>query len=195
MKNVGRKVYHLFGGLLLLAVFYGLGRTRAFIVYALLLAAILSFDLLRLRHRAFNEWALGRLGTFLRPGEAETISGSPSYIVGAAAALFLFELPIATAAVLFLAVGDVAASVVGEAWGSTRLGSKSIEGTAAFIVAGFLAGLAARLAGPGVPVPVLAAGALTAAVVEVMTPRRVNDNLAIPLTSGLIMTLLQWSWT
>lgn len=194
MRNIGRKFYHLLGGLLLLAIFYGLERRQAFLVYALLLAVILAFDLLRLRYGPFNEWALDRLGTLLRSSESETISGSPSYIVGVAATLYLFELPIATAAVLFLAVGDLAATLVGEAWGSTRFGSKSIEGTAAFIVAGFLAGIAARLLGPGVPLPVLAAGAVTGSIVEILTPRHTNDNLTVPLISAMIMTLLKWSW-
>ena len=36
----------------------------------------------------------------------------------------------------------------------------------------------------------LLAGAVTAAVVEILTPKRLNDNLTIPLVSGAVMTLL-----
>jgi len=190
VKNPGRKLYHLLGGGLLLAVYHLLDPIPALLVYAALFAGILLFDLARLRLPAFNEWALARMGTLLRPGEAATISGSPSYVLGVALTVYLFDLPVATAAVLFLAVGDVSASIVGEAWGRTRFLGKSLEGTAAFVAAAIAAGLAARLFSPGIPLPVLAAGAVTAAAVEALTPKGLNDNLTIPLAAGGVMTLL-----
>jgi dolichol kinase len=190
VKNVGRKAYHAAGGLVLLAVYHLLAPRQAFAVYASLLATLLLFDLARLRLPAFNSWALERMGTLLRPGEAGTLTGSPAYVVGAALTLFLFDLPVATAAVLFLAFGDVAATLVGESWGRTKFRGKSAEGTAAFVVAGLLAGAAPHLFGLGVALPVLAAGVVTAAVVEVTEPLGLNDNLSIPLSSAAVMTLL-----
>ena len=190
MKNVGRKCYHVLGGILLLGIYYLLRPGQAFFLYLLLFLGILSFDLARLRTPAFNEWAIGRMGTLLRPGEARTLSGSPTYVAGVALTLFLFDLPVATAAVLFLVFGDVAATIVGESRGRTKILGKSLEGTVAFVAAGMAAGLAARLLGQGVSLPVLAAGAVTAAAVEVLTPKRLNDNLTIPLVSGMIMTLV-----
>jgi len=190
VKNVGRKCYHVLGGILLLGIYYLLRPGQAFFLYLLLFLGILSFDLARLRTPAFNEWAIGRMGTLLRPGEAHTLSGSPTYVAGVAFTLFLFDLPVATAAVLFLVFGDVAATIVGESRGRTKILGKSLEGTVAFVAAGMAAGLAARLLGQGVSLPVLAAGAVTAAAVEVLTPKRLNDNLTIPLVSGMIMTLV-----
>jgi dolichol kinase len=107
-----------------------------------------------------------------------------------ALSLFLFDLPVAIAAVLFLVFGDVAATIIGESWGRTSLLGKSLEGTAAFVVAGIAAGALPHLFGRGLPFPVLFAGAVTAAIVELLTPRRLNDNLTIPLISGAVMTLL-----
>ena len=190
MKNVGRKAYHAAGGLVLLGIYHFLAPRQAFAVYASLLAVLLLFDLARLRLPAFNTWALERMGTLMRPGEAGTLTGSPAYVVGAALTLFLFDLPVATAAVLFLAFGDVAATLVGESWGRTKFRGKSAEGTAAFVVAGFIAGAAPHLFGIGVALPILAAGVITAAVVEVTEPLGLNDNLSIPLSAAAIMTLL-----
>ncbi len=190
MKNVGRKVFHTVGGLVLLAIYHLLAPRPAFTAYASLLAAVLLFDLARLRLPALNAWALERMGTLIRPGEAGTISGSPAYIVGVALTLFLFDLPVATAAVLFLVFGDVSATLVGESWGKTKFRGKSAEGTAAFVVAGLLAGAAPHLFGLGVALPILAAGVATAAVVEVMMPLGLNDNLSIPLSAAAVMTLL-----
>jgi dolichol kinase len=195
VKNVGRKFYHVAGGLFLLGLYLFLGRERAFFTYLLLFLGVLAFDLTRLRLPSFNAWALERMGTLIRAGEAHTLSGSPTYILGVALSLFLFELPVAIAAVLFLAFGDVAATIVGESWGRTRFLGKSLEGTAAFIVAGIAAGTVPHLFGHGLPLPALFAGAVTAAVVEVLTPRRLNDNLTIPLISGAVMTLLRGALT
>jgi len=190
MKNVGRKFYHAFGGLFLLAVYFIAGRRPAFVIYALLLSGILAFDLARIRLPAFGRWAQARLASLLRPDEEGKISGSPSYILGIALALFFFDLPVATAAVLFLAFGDVAASIVGEAWGRTKFLGKSLEGTAAFVAAGLLAGMAAAALGYGPPFPVLITGAIAAAAAEALTPKSLNDNFTIPLLSGLVMTLV-----
>lgn len=189
MKNVGRKWYHVLGGVFLLGIYYLLSPGQAFFLYLLLFLVLLSFDLARLRIPAFNEWAIGRMDTLLRPGEARTLSGSPSYVAGAALTLFLFDLPVATAAVLFLVFGDVAATIVGESRGRMKFRGKSLEGTLAFVIAGMAAGLAVRLLGQGVSLPVLTAGAVTAAAVEALTPKRLNDNLTIPIISGMVMTL------
>ena len=190
MKNVGRKFYHSLGGVLLLSLYFVLGPEKAFAAYLVLFLVILSFDMARLRLPALNAWALERMGTLLRKGEANTLSGSPSYILGVALSLFLFDLPVALAAVLFLAFGDVAATIVGESWGRTKFLGKSLEGTAAFVFAGIVAGFIPHLFGRGLPLPVLLAGAATAAVVEVLTPKWLNDNLTIPLISGTVMTFL-----
>ena len=190
MKHVGRKLYHAAGGLFLLGLYLLLGPEKAFFVYLLLFLGILAFDLARLRLPSLNAWALERMGTLLRPGEADTLSGSPTYILGVALSLFLFDLPVAIAAVLFLVFGDVAATIIGEYWGKTRFLGKSFEGTAAFVVAAFAAGLVPRLYGLSLSFFVLFAGAVTAAIVELLTPRRLNDNLTIPLISGAVMTLL-----
>ena len=190
MKNVGRKIYHVLGGLFLLGVYYLLERGEAFALYAALFLSILAFDVARLTLPSFREWTMERMGTLLRPGEARTLSGSPTYVAGVALSLFLFDLPVATTAVLFLIFGDVFATIVGESRGRRTYRGKSLEGTAAFVIAAMAAGLAAHLLGQGVSLPTLTAGALTAAAVEILTPKRLNDNLTIPLVSGTVMTLV-----
>lgn len=189
MKHLGRKLYHVGGGLGLLGVFFALGRPRAFFAYLALLAGALLFDLARFALPRFNAWAMANLAALLRPGEARTLNGSPAYILGVGLTLFFFTDPVALAAILFLVVGDVAATTVGERWGRTRVGQKSLEGTAAFVAAATLAGIGVRLALGAPPLPVVALGALAAAVVELFLPRWANDNLAIPLTAAAVMAL------
>ena len=144
MKHPGRKFYHVLGGLGLLAIWFGLGRPRAFSAYAALLVTALLFDLARLALPRLNAWAMTHLAGLLRPGEAHKLSGTPSYVAGVGLTLLLFPEPAAVAAIAFLIAGDVAATTVGERWGRHKVGAKSLEGTAAFFVAACAAGLVAR---------------------------------------------------
>ena len=73
MRHPGRKLYHVLGGLALLAVWFALGRPLAFYAYGALLAAVLLFDAARFSVARFNAWAMANLGGFLRPGEERGI--------------------------------------------------------------------------------------------------------------------------
>ncbi|HEY6000129.1 MAG TPA: hypothetical protein VI078_12635 [bacterium] len=190
MRHLGRKLYHVGGGLGLLAIWFALGRPRAFFAYGALLAAVLLFDLARFTLPRFNAWAMAHLSGFLRPGEEHKLNGTPPYLLGVALTLLLFPEPPAVAAVLFLAAGDVSATTVGERWGRHRVGGKSLEGTVAFFVAAALAGFATRAALGGPPPVPLLAGAWFAALVELLLPKFANDNLVIPPAAAFAMTLL-----
>ncbi len=190
MKHLGRKLYHVFGGAGLLGLWFALGRPRAFYAYAALLAAVLLFDLARFTLPRFNAWVMAKLRGLLRPGEERSLSGSPAYVAGVALTLLLFPEPAAVAAILFLLVGDVSATTVGENWGRHKIGAKSLEGTAAFFAAACAAGLAARAVYGAPPAGAIVAGAWCAALVELFLPRFANDNLVIPPIAALAMTLL-----
>ncbi len=190
MKHPGRKLFHLLGGLGLLSLYYLLGRERALAAYAALLAAVLALDLARLKIPSFNRFVYERFGSFIRPSERDRLTGTGPYILGIGLSLLLFRPEIATAAVCFLAVGDVAATTVGERYGRTKIsGEKSLEGALAFIAAAAAAGSLLGLVGIPVTHGLVLTGALVAAAVELL-PLRVNDNLVIPLASGGAMELI-----
>jgi dolichol kinase len=190
MKHLGRKSFHVLGGLGLTSVYFALGRPTAFYAYAALLALVLPLEIARLAIPRLNAWAMARFSAFLRPGEARKLTGTPAYILGVALAFLVFPEAIATAAILFLVVGDVSATAVGERWGRTKVGGKSLEGTAAFVVAALGVGLLSRGALHAPAAFVVAAGAAVAALTELFLPPWANDNLVIPLAAGAAMTLL-----
>jgi dolichol kinase len=190
VRHLGRKLYHVLGGLGLLAVWFALRRPRAFYAFAAILAAALLFDLARWALPRLNAWAMANLTSLLRPGEERTLTGTPAYVAGIALTLLLFPEPPAVAAILFLVVGDVSATAVGERFGRHKVGAKSLEGAAAFFAAACLAGFAARAVLHGPPPGTILAGAWCAALVELLLPKFANDNLVIPLVAALAMTLL-----
>ncbi len=188
MKHVGRKLYHLVGGLALLSLYYVIGRERALVVYAILFTVVLALDYLRLRIPAINHFIFARFGSFIRQSEEHKLTGTAPYILGIGSTLYLYRTDIATAAVCFLAFGDVAATTVGERYGKTKIGDKSLEGSFAFVIAAVCAGfLLSYVCVPVMP-GLIVLGALVAAGVELL-PLPLNDNLVIPLVSGGTMAL------
>lgn len=189
MKHLGRKVYHLAGGLGLLSLYFVLNRDRALLFYAGLFLLVLTLDLIRLNVPSMNRFVLTKFGSFIRASEAHRLTGTASYVLGIGLSLFLYRTDIAAAAICFLAFGDVAATTVGERYGRTKIGNKSLEGSLAFLAAAAAAGLLLPLAGIHIVPGVILFGAIVAAGVELL-PLPVNDNLVIPLVSGGVMTLV-----
>lgn len=189
MKHFGRKLYHAAGGMALLSSYYLMGRERAMILYAALLGTVMLLEAVRLTMPAFNAYVYDHFSGFIRPDERERLTGTAPYILGVAMAFLFYRPESAAAAVCFLAFGDVAATTVGERWGKTKIGAKSLEGTASFLGIAVAAGFLLSAAGIRLDIDTIIAGAVTAAVVELL-PLPVNDNLLIPLASGGVMDLL-----
>jgi len=191
VKHLGRKVYHLAGGLALLSAYYLFGRDRALMGYAVLFVIVLGLDIMRLTVPAVNRFVYARFTSFIRENEAQKLTGTAPYILGIGLSLYLFPLAVATTAICFLAFGDVAATTFGERYGRTKIGNKSLEGTAAFFVAAIAAGGILSSLGLGLAPWVMVLGACIAAGVELLT-LPVNDNLVIPIVSGGAMELARW---
>jgi len=190
MKHIGRKIYHLLGGLGLLSLYYLLGRQNALICYGVFFLAVLAIDITRLKVPAFNQFIFGRFGSFIRTNEEHKLTGTAPYVLGIGLSLALYRTDIATAAICFLAFGDVAATAVGERYGRTKIsGEKSLEGTLAFAAVAIAVGFLLPLTGIHLVYGLVLAGAIAAAGVE-LVPLPVNDNLVIPLVSGGLMELI-----
>lgn len=190
MKHIGRKLYHLLGGLGLLSLYFLLGRQNALICYSGLVLVVLAIDLTRLRVPAINQFIQTRFSSFIRKNEENKLTGTAPYVLGIGLSLWLFRTEIATAAICFLAFGDVAATAVGERYGRTKIsGEKSLEGTLAFVSVAATVGFLLPLTGVHLMHGIILAGAITAAGVE-LVPLPVNDNLVIPLVSGGMMELI-----
>ena len=188
MKHIGRKLYHLFGGIGLLSLYYILGREHALMFYAVFFLFALGLDLMRLKIPAVNQFIFMRFGSFIRKNEEHKLTGTAPYILGIGLSLYAYSLDVATAAICFLAFGDVAATTMGERYGKTKIGDKSLEGSAAFIIAALVSGLFLPLIGVYLATGVMILGVFIAAGVE-LVPLPLNDNLVIPIVAGGAMEL------
>ena len=190
MKKLGRKIYHLCGGLILVGLYVLLGRALGLLTLLGVFLFATSVDIARLRLTRFNEFMYSHFSKFIRDSERDRLTGTPWYVLGVLCSAAFYDLPVAVYSVVFLACGDVAATTVGERWGSIKIsGVKSLQGTVAFFVASVIAGTVVNLAFYPLSPVVFLAGAATAAVVEIL-PIKLNDNLTIPLVSGGVMWLM-----
>ena len=141
------------------------------------------------RFKRWRLWTLvSRLLTpIIRDHEVRGGFTGASYILTASAiVIVVFPKSIAIAAITFIIIGDTAAALVGRMWGRHKLiGRKSIEGSSACLLSLILVSFLI----PGLPTPVGIVGAVSACLAEAFSGK-IDDNLAVPVFSGLVMLLV-----
>jgi glycerol-3-phosphate acyltransferase PlsY len=182
-----RKLIHLFALSIPIGYYLLPKRTALLILIPITLGSIIV-DIIRLRNlplAGFFNWLLGPI---LREHESWDLTGS-SYILSASVlSIILYSYPnkkVAIAAISYIILGDCASAIVGRVYGQTKIEKKSLEGSLAFLSICLLVALLL----PGLPFWVGAIGALIATGVEALSIP-LNDNLSVPLASGLIMEIL-----
>ena len=148
----------------------------------------LGMEIARFKVEWLNQCLVRWLAPLLKADEDRRITGA-TYVVIGLIAFLLFDTVVAVSAMLFLALGDPAAALVGRRMPGPRLFGKSPVGTIAFLVVSLL--IVAVLVGSGrFPYHwALLVGGAVAALVE-LAPVPPDDNLTIPLAAGGAMHLL-----
>jgi dolichol kinase len=149
--------------------------------------AVIVGDISRLR--GWGIWRNGLesvFGRMIRPHERDGDFSGAAYILSTVCVtVALFDKPIAIAAIIFIIVGDTFAALIGRKFGRYRFfRGKSLEGSTACLVGTLI--VAALV--PGLDRTVAVIGAIVAAVVEAL-PFGIDDNVTVPILSGLAMTL------
>lgn len=119
----------------------------------------------------------------LRGHERHGLAGATYMAAAYLVALLLFPKSVAVVAMLYNALGDAAAAVVGRRWGRHRTAwGKSWEGAAAALGINLAVGLLV----PGIGLAGAMVGAFAAATLEFL-PLPLDDNLRITLGGGLAL--------
>lgn len=187
-----RKGIHLCSlGIPIVAWFIPVWLTVMLLIIMFLLSALIDVE--RSRNtpvgKLINHW----FGFMIRPHEKRgyrgwiPLSGSTWMLLSAVITFAVFAKPVAVAAFSILILCDTVAALVGRRWGTVRFGPKrkSVEGTAAFLVMGFVVISVV----PDLPLVAGILGAATAAIAEAL-PWEWDDNFTVPLSSGLVMTFV-----
>lgn len=188
-RELRRKSIHLLG-LIFPILYVFTTRHTAIIGVGCLVALALGVELLKARLPAFRIIFMRIFSPMLRSQEQRGgLTGATYYLIGSFLCILLFDKTLAIVCLCFLTLGDLFAALVGKQWGRIKLFSrKSLEGSlACFIVCTAIALLMKFH-------PVVAiTGAIVATLIELL-PIGVDDNVTMPLISGLAMHILISNW-
>ena len=188
-RELRRKSIHLLG-LVLPILYVFTTRHTATIAVGALLAIALGVELLKAFVPTFRVMFMRIFSPMLRSQERRgALTGATYYLTGSFLCILLFDKTLAIVCLCFLTLGDLFAALIGKQWGRIKLFSrKSLEGSlACFIVCTTVALLI------GLHPVVAIVGAFVATLIELL-PIGVDDNVTIPLISGLAMHLLISNW-
>jgi diacylglycerol kinase (CTP) len=196
--HLARKLWHFGMGMFMVGIFVfsGISNSTAVMILGSALGIALLIETARLKVPALNDQVVKLWGPFMRSCEVNKMSGVPFYILATLLAFGIFPKPVGVLSVLYLAIGDPTASLVGILYGkdSKRLAQgKSLVGTLAGVVTCALVTLVFLKT---YPVPVSDTAWLTLSVVgglagglAELAPFDMDDNFTIPMISGFVMWL------
>ncbi len=151
-------------------------------------ALVVLVDLARLRVNRLNAIFLRFFRPVVRPREETRVTGASYVLLGTLGAFVLYPRDAAVLAVLFTSLGDPVAGMVGQRAPGWRILGKSPWGTAAMVATGLaVAGLMHFTGVIGFRWQI-AAGALVAGIVELLSLPP-DDNVWVPLAAGGFITL------
>jgi len=199
LPHFGRKFYHFVMGMVCFSLYaFVLTREQALLTLGVVGGIWVALDVIRLRYPAANAVALQFFGKLMRREELKSVSGNTFYILGMITIVYFFPKPIVLLSVLYLAIGDPIAAVVGTMWGKNRLvGKKSLEGAVANLLC---TGLATYLVAMSYfnfsfdhAVALAAFGGLISVVAELL-PFPIDDNFTIPVMSAILLSVMNFAF-
>ena len=195
LPHFERKFYHAFNGLVCFSLYaFVLSREQALLALGVIGGAFVALDLMRLKFPGVNLLALKFFGKIMRREELSGITANTFYILGLFLIVLVFPLPVVLLSILYLALGDPVAAVVGSVYGRHKLvGKKSWEGALAnFAISAFATLLvgATLFALPAHRAILLALVGGVISVLAELCPFPIDDNFSIPVLSAGALYLL-----
>lgn len=127
-------------------------------------------------------------GPLIRPHEMNRLTGATCMLIGSLAAVLFFQQWVAMTALLLVIVSDALAGLVGRKWGKIHLiGNLTLVGSLTF----FISGIIIILIIPGSNFIAGIMGIIFILVLDGLR-RNIDDNLIIPVVSGIVMEAFVW---
>ncbi|MXZ90570.1 MAG: hypothetical protein F4W95_13020 [Chloroflexi bacterium] len=185
---VGRRIFHLLAasGTTLMSLVIPEHPYILLIGGGALLA--LGMEASRFRVGVFNRLFMLVFAPILKQSEVSEVSGATWFLIAAFFTFYFYGPEVALPVLLFVAVGDPAAALVGTHLPGPRFWGKSPSGGVAFVVAALAIWAVLCALGFGEWSSAVIIAAVIASLVE-LSPLPVDDNLTVPLIAGAVMTL------
>ena len=186
LKEIYRKSIHI-GSLILpfsYRYLFHFNRKLTFLFLVPITLIFLVIEVIRMEHRTFKRFFYNIFGIMLRKHEMHDFTGATYLLISTIICIAVFPRNIAFLSLSFLAIGDTFAAIVGIIFGKRKLlgTKKSLEGSIACFITSFV--FALFYINPAIAF----LGAFAAAIAE-FSRIPVDDNIKIPISAGLIMSV------
>jgi diacylglycerol kinase (CTP) len=191
--HLARKIWHVTGVGIVTWLFYILPYNVALGLISGFSILFIGLDFLRFKAPAFKNLVTKIMGLFMRKEELDKPTGLSFMCVGFWLLILLFDRDVALLTMLFVMLGDPIAAYIGTKYGKDKIGDKSVQGfLACFAVCVVVALVYLRLidfnSSRIIYVSLLAA--LVGSGAELVQINKIDDNLSMPVISGILLTIL-----
>lgn len=187
-----RKIWHILGVLVIFSFFQFIPSPIAQVLFVVLTVIFVTIDVLRKKNAQMNTFFVHFFKPIMRQHEIENYAGTTFLFLGVMILLLFFKPLVVSLSLLFLAFADPFASYFGIKYGKDKIyGEKTIQGfIAAYLICtaltiGYL--LFQGFAFDRVMLVGVLAG-LLGALAELIPIAKLDDNLTIPVISGIGLT-------
>lgn len=187
-QELFRKTIHLSANSLIPLAYLFLNIPKIWMAILIGIASVVfvMIDIRRTRNSWLSKIFAKLFNSMLRSHELEgKLTGASYVLIGSFISIAIFPKEIAVLALLFTAIGDTAAALYGRKFGKLRIWNKTLEGS----IAGLIACTIIALFFPQIPNIIKFSGAFAAMFIELL-PINIDDNLRIPLFSGIVMYII-----
>ncbi|MGE4133724.1 MAG: diacylglycerol/polyprenol kinase family protein [Bdellovibrionales bacterium] len=190
--HIARRLWH-FGGVMFVFFLYNyLDQAQAVTTSLTVSLIMVTTDWARLRIEKLGRFFRWLFGPVLRESELHQLTASTAMVIGLTIVICVFPRPVTGLTLLFLAVADPLASLVGILYGKDKLvGNKSLQGTLAAFASCFILSYV-YLARQGLmeerPFIVCTLAGLIGAISELIPIFKLDDNFVFPVLSATLLT-------
>lgn len=192
--HYARKCWHMLGVSLMALVYQFTSASTALILLGLLWIVAVPLDIARQRNPQLNQLLLRSFKPIMREYELNRLAGTSYLLTGVALIVILFPHDVVMLSLLFLALADPIASVVGIKFGKDKIfGHKSLQGSfAAFVICAALtfAYLYAHALLLDRILVVSLLGGVIGCVAELVPIAKIDDNFTMPVVSATSLWIL-----
>ena len=183
-QEVYRKFIHISSSFIVILLWiFGKDAFLPFIISTAVIFLII--DYLRIYIHTIQKIYFSLFGIVTREYEYQRFTGASWIFIGATITTFLFNENVAIIALLVMSLSDSAAAIIGIKFGRTYLFNKSLEGSTAFFITSSI--IIFSLSPELFIVNIIAV--LMSVIIELFSTPKLNDNLFIPLTTGIVLTI------